>query len=271
MLDRKRNEQQTIEFYNKEYRKKHSPLLKKRSSPAQLFDIYSQFQVDRLRLIRPYLGREKKLLDIGCSAATFLYQAKDYVKEIAGVEYDQASANFAAKKCSCKIFNSSDNLPEDYFDIICLLQVLEHVYDPKIFLKKALKSLKKNGILFIEVPNLTDSLLYAYDIPNYNKFFFHSAHLSYFTEKSLSILMGKVGLKGKMHFIQDYNIFNHLNWILKGTPQKNCIAALSPPELKFKNHYKELEDFFCKADSEYKDLLSKLKIASLLCCIGTRK
>ena len=45
----------------------------------------------------------------------------------------------------------------------------------------------------LEVPNLDDPLLRIWDVPAYEKFYYHEAHLSCFTEESLKILLEKCG------------------------------------------------------------------------------
>ncbi len=43
--------------------------------------------------------------------------------------------------------------PENYFDFISFGAVLEHLYDPSASIEKALKWLKPNGVMYIEVPS----------------------------------------------------------------------------------------------------------------------
>ena len=55
----------------------------------------------------------------------------------------------------------------------------------KDFLKKCFDYLKKDGILVIGVPNHDDVLLTNYDCQRYQKFYYHKAHVNYFTESYL--------------------------------------------------------------------------------------
>jgi ubiquinone/menaquinone biosynthesis C-methylase UbiE len=45
------------------------------------------------------------------------------------------------------------NYPENYFDVITMKAVLEHFYDPSDSIQKALKWLKPNGVIKIDVPS----------------------------------------------------------------------------------------------------------------------
>jgi len=192
------------------------------------------------------------------------------------MDYDIASAKYASKKCKCKVYTDNiedTDLEENSFDIICSFQALEHMKDPEAFLRNIRKYLKPNGIIAIEVPNLYDSLAYIYDLPNHRQFFFHSAHLWYFTEKSLKKLMGKASFKGKVSHMQDYNIMNHMNWIINDNSNKNYAEGLSSPTLPIRKDVstsisKSLDAFIKKMDKEYKEKLSKLKITSNIMFIG---
>jgi len=278
ILDDKRSEKKLKEFYASKYRRIGKPKITGQSSPKELFDIYSRFQEERLELLHPYFSKKKRLLEIGCSSGMFLYHVKKYVGEIVGIDYDIASAKYASKKCRCKVYTEdieNTDIKKNSFDIICVFQVLEHIKNPEDFLKKIKKYLKPNGIIAIEVPNLHDSLVYVYDLPYHRQFFFHSAHLWYFTEKSLKRMMSKASFKGRIFHIQDYNIMNHMNWIIKDKPDKDCIAGLSSPTFPIRKDTpphisRGLNNFIKKMDREYKQELSKLKITLKIMFIGKK-
>ncbi len=279
VLDDKRSEAELKKFYEKTYRKKFKPKLDKVSTPEELFNIYSNFQEDRIKLIKKFLTKKMRLLDIGCSAGMFLFHIKKYVKEVVGIDYDSKSAHFASEKCSCKVFDvdiEDADLDDKMFDVICLFQVLEHVKDPYHFIKRIMKYLRPSGIIYIEVPNLYDALLHAYDLPNHQNFYFHVAHLWYFTEKSLNTLMSKAGFNGQIFFTQDYNVLNHMHWISVDAPQGDYLPGLSLPKFCLRKNLesykkKELNAFIQRMNVEYKEMLARLKITSNISFIGRKK
>lgn len=279
MLDDAKNEEELKKFYSKEYRKKFKPKINEKTNPQKLFDTYSPFQQNRINLIKKHLRKNARLLEIGCSSGMFLYQIKKYVKEIVGIDYDLESAKFASKKCGCHIFTNEiekTNLKKKSFDIICAFQTLEHIKNPHNFLSTVVQYLKQDGIIYLEVPNLKDALIYAYDLPYHYNFYFHSAHLWYFTDKSLKKICDKIKLEGKIYFSQDYNFLNHMNWIINDLPQKSCIPGLSAPVLPIKSNTpkkikESLNKFIRKTDEDYKRTLTKLGIASNLSFIGKFK
>lgn len=278
MLDDERSDNELMKFYNSEYRKKFKPNLSKGTDPGELFNIYSEFQSKRIALVKKFLTKKMKLLEVGCSAGMFLYSIKRYVGEVAGIDYDSRSVRFASKKCRCRVFSediTQTELKDEKFDIICMFQVLEHAKNPHDFLVKYRDYLKPGGIIYVEVPNIKDALIYAYELPDHYKFYFHAAHLSYFSAKSLGRLMKTAGFKGRIYYTQDYNILNHMHWLGVDAPQGDCISGLSLPKLPLRNNLeknkaRQLNDLIQKFDREYKKTLSKLGITSNLAFIGRK-
>lgn len=273
------NQEELKKFYETEYRKIGTPKVGEKTSPSEIFDIYSKFQTNRIPLIKPHLKKNYKLLEIGCSAGMFLYNIKPYVGQIMGLDFDKSSGEFAAKKCKCPIYSDGIdkiNIPPNSLDAVCAFQTLEHVTDPENFMRTIGQYLKPKGLVAIEVPNLYDCLPHVYDLPNHRKFFFHKHHIWYFTEKSLLKLMKKSGFVGKIFHTQDYNILNHMHWIEHDAPAPDCIKGLSKPKFyirdgvnsKIKN---DLNEFIEKIDLAYKKKLSELKITSNIMFIGRNK
>ena len=73
---------------------------------------------------------------------------------VEGLDLDKRYAIFLKKK-GIKVNSVEINKLKinKKFHLITLNKVLEHVQNPVIFLKKSLKFLKKNGLVYIEVPD----------------------------------------------------------------------------------------------------------------------
>src|SRR3989344_8661702 len=124
-------------FYKKASREQHSHKVNAGAATKELFDAYLPFQGDRLKLLRPYFGKSKTLIEVGCSSGMFLYHAKKEVGKVIGVDYDAGSAAYAAKVCGCKTYGtdiSKTPIRKASADIVCAFQTLEHVNDPVAFL-----------------------------------------------------------------------------------------------------------------------------------------
>lgn len=272
------SQEQLNAYYRRQYRKEYKPDISTQTAPAELFKTYSGFQSGRLSLISPFLGKKTRLLEIGCSAGMFLWHARKLVGEAVGMDFDSASAKYASRKCGCPVYTSAISetpLRKGSFDVICAFQTLEHVRDPLAFVREAGEYLKPGGVLFIEVPNLKDALVSSYDLPYHSQFYYHAAHLYYFSRRSLGTLLAKAGFTGQFHFTQDYNLVNHLNWVTNDLPQKNCLSGLSSPRFVFKRDVPagarhRLDGFLEESDRAYKKLLSELGLTSNIAFVGRK-
>lgn len=156
-------------------------------------------------------------------------------------------------------------LDEDKFDFIGFFQVLEHIVEPIRFLNLVYDRLSPDGRVFIEVPNLDDPLRKLWPVPAYEQFYYHEAHLSYFSEKSLRLMLSKCGLEVEdIFFIQDYNFLNNLYWYFNNAPQKSCEFGLNKPYIEFKNEKagEEVNALFVRMNEEYFRILSKYKLTA---------
>jgi len=101
--------------------------------------------------------RNGKLLDIGCGSGEFLLKMKSRGMECYGIEPYDFDAEFA-KRHSLKIFHghlSDAEFPDEYFDVITLNHVFEHVHNPSETLQETHRILKTGGSLIIAVPNVS--------------------------------------------------------------------------------------------------------------------
>jgi 2-polyprenyl-3-methyl-5-hydroxy-6-metoxy-1,4-benzoquinol methylase len=137
-----------------------------------------------------------KLLDVGCGNGWFLKKMKDLKWEVMGVDFDSAAVDF----CKSQDFDvrlgtlQSQNYPENYFDVITINHVIEHVHDPFELIIESKRILKKNGLLIIETPN-TNSWLHKY-IFKENWFPLEPPrHLLMFNPTNLGNLVRKAGFQ----------------------------------------------------------------------------
>ncbi|MCX6640891.1 MAG: class I SAM-dependent methyltransferase [bacterium] len=103
----------------------------------------------------------KRLLEIGCGPGHFLKMAKETGWEVAGIEISDFAAQYAREEFGLNVLTGTIdtvNLNDQLFDVIFMGDLLEHVTDPKRFLAKVGKYLSEKGILYIEIPAMTNGL-----------------------------------------------------------------------------------------------------------------
>ena len=133
-------------------------------------------------------------MDLGCGLGYFLHGAKkDATFDSVGVDISQEAIDYVKSRFGYDVFNegSLNGLNEGDFDIITQWHVLEHVHLLNERMAQLGRLLKKDGTLFIAVPNSDswDAKHYkaywdGYDVPR---------HLYHFNQKSLGLLMEKHG------------------------------------------------------------------------------
>ena len=103
-------------------------------------------------------NKKLKILDYGCYHGAFLYACKKVFNfNTIGTDYNKTGLNIAKSAFLVdEVFETKENFFSKKInaDIVSLLQVLEHLPDPVKFLIRIKKNiLKKNGLVYIEIPN----------------------------------------------------------------------------------------------------------------------
>lgn len=95
-----------------------------------------------------------ELLDIGAGTGAFLNFMKYYFGTT-GVELGSAAREFACSKGLHVIAAPIEKLPfqDQQFDIVTIIDVLEHLTDPNQAMIEIHRVLKEGGLLYIKVPN----------------------------------------------------------------------------------------------------------------------
>ena len=184
----------------------------------------------RVKVIKK--NNNSNLLDIGCGNGNFLQFSKNHFKELSGVEPNLFQ--FLSLSKYFKMYSDINTVNEKY-SVITLFHVLEHVEDQIGFLKNIKDKLKKNGVLYIEVPHANDIML---QFEPYRKFILWSEHRVLHTKNSIAKLLSYVGFKiFSIDFVQRYDANNHLGWIMSSKPggHENLTIVKKSYNIKYKN------------------------------------
>ena len=146
-----------------------------------------------------HYARSGKLVDFGCSDASFLVRAQKYF-EVTGIDLSPRSVDIARRRVGAnKILEGPVTevaervLPANKFDVVTQLGFIEHDWHPQAALRAAYRLLKAGGLTVIKTPN------YA----SWNRSirgekwcgFRFPAHCNYFTPKTLAKMMRACGLE----------------------------------------------------------------------------
>jgi SAM-dependent methyltransferase len=151
---------------------------------------------DKYRLIASATRiRKGRLLDIGAGTGAFAGFMQREGWEVTGLEPDETARAVAARDHGMELLGMDDlfRLPPDSFDAITLWHVLEHVHELHRYMERLRTLIRRNGRIFIAVPNYTayDARVYgemwaAYDVPR---------HLYHFSPDAMARLLSQHGLQ----------------------------------------------------------------------------
>ena len=196
----------------------------------------------QVRLIKRY-GNGGRLLDIGCGEGFFLFNASKAGYATKGIEISQHATGYARREfgldVEAKPFEGLQ-FPENYFDVVTLWQVLEHVPYPLRVLKEVHRILKPGGLLVAATPDIEGALAKMFRRRWWN---LRKLHINQFTTGTLADMLGRTGFR---------NVFS--------TSYKECISLsmLLIPVLKYLKVYERTEGLFRRGSALGK-IMNKLR------------
>ena len=137
-----------------------------------------------------------KVLDIGCGEGYFLEVAKSVGWKPYGVEISEVAANMARESLGADIqcgLLRDVSYPDNMFDLVTMLDVIEHFHNPHEEMKEIHRILKPGGMCFLLTPDvgslgfrLMRSRWFELKPPE---------HLFYFSQKTLRLLLENTGFE----------------------------------------------------------------------------
>lgn len=179
-----------------------------------------------------FLGRylenadgKKKALDIGSNFGLFTELLKRKGYDSYGLEVDKGRVEWAKRNCSAKyLHGSAEKIPfkDKSFDVVIMLDTLEHVIDRGKALSEINRVLKPNGKAIITVPNTWS-------------YFFMRSFLTF-------TLRGMKPWKN-VHYQQNYFFWEHLiNQFLKIVDTRPILAVpFFEPKLMSRRRFAKFE------------------------------
>lgn len=187
----------------------------------------------RARKVAKYLKRGERILDIGCGWGDFLFHMEKKGYRGYGVDVSEEACRISRTKVKGIIRKGhvqDCNFPSDYFHVVTMWHVLEHIPDPIKVLQEIYRILKEDGHLIISVPNIecisfkiAKSKWQVLDFPR---------HLYHFSPSTLRFLLSNAGynvsIVNHTFFESPFDLLNSILTILKGKKIEKVIRIILP-------------------------------------------
>ncbi|MBI4743975.1 MAG: class I SAM-dependent methyltransferase [Actinobacteria bacterium] len=164
---------------------------------------------------KEYKGR---ILDVGCGNGIYLYNLEKYGWDVHGIEISPKAVAFAQEKLGLKSVRQGTikdaKYPHEYFDVITMNHVIEHLPNPKEALREINRMLKNEGLLIITTPNIN-----AFNAKIFREYWFPletPRHLNLFQASSLDKLLQYTGFVStkKAYDISTYHLIRSIDYWL---------------------------------------------------------
>ena len=190
-LNPRRSDAEAERFYTQEYYELYGMEDKRKSQIwMRRKDRIAQDFAQRVNELVELPG--KSFIDVGCGYGHLLRAANALGAQAQGIEPSSEGKEYLLDGDIPVVHGSLDAFISDgseRFDVVTACHVVEHVNEPVTFLRTLSKLVNDDGILVVEVPNTQWQVEVGY-----HPLSTHSAHVSYFTPKTLSAAYRLAGL-----------------------------------------------------------------------------
>jgi 2-polyprenyl-3-methyl-5-hydroxy-6-metoxy-1,4-benzoquinol methylase len=150
----------------------------------------------RLKGLKQFV-KNGKLLDVGCAAGFFLDEAHKRGWQVQGLDVSSFAVDYAAKRFGYDVRQGSltehQYLAGNY-DLVTLWDVIEHVPDPKAYIRCAAELLRSGGVLALATPDV-DSLPARLTGKRWVGYKLSEEHVYYFSIRTLRRMLEEMGLE----------------------------------------------------------------------------
>jgi len=119
----------------------------------------TQDRFDRAYLLQRFVGKNRRVLELGCSTGYISRLLKQLGCSVVGIELDAAAAQLAAGICDQVFIADLNGITwsqqiEGQFDVVLMGDVLEHLVHPDQVLRSARQFLLPGGDVVVSLPNV---------------------------------------------------------------------------------------------------------------------
>lgn len=162
------DEKELEEYYTHYYEKDHYEAMNYKALILNHFSRIQGLQPVSIKKEARYLNElvaGSRFLDVGCGLGLGLAYANQFDCELYATEFDQGALDFVSEHFAVKTFKGdvwSANFPDNFFDFIHISHVIEHVLDPRAYVREMKRIVKPGGIIAIGTPDITSNLYKLY-------------------------------------------------------------------------------------------------------------
>lgn len=215
---------------------------------SDIVDIRPDFNIEnRVSVIKKYLDTGSKIIEIGANDGAFLSILKRIGFDASG--YDPLMSKDEDTEEVQKLFVSggegSLNVAGNQLgDAIVSYFVLEHITEPKKWIAEIVRSLKKNGLVIMEVPNFA----------SFPRESFYYEHFSHFTEFHLRTLFSNCGME--VLYISDDLASRYFGIVIVAQYNGHLSVVDYPKEMVDKTlaKYEENKENFVRIDQVFESI-----------------
>lgn len=151
-----------------------------------------------------FVGYNKSVLEVGCSSGYITKILVERGCDVIGIEVDPDAASAAERWAERVVVGDIDEgevwnyVKDESFDVVVLGDVLEHLHDPLLSLREAVRKVKPSGFVVTSLPNVAHgdvrmSLLQG-QFRYVDKGLLDRTHMKFFTLDSARELLTEAGL-----------------------------------------------------------------------------
>jgi len=175
-----------------------------RQDNLDLFDRYRRNMLCREAHVVKAIKPGGKLLDVGCATGTFFASFDPGRWRLYGIDISYVGVDIARTKYQAEVTCGTLNevrFPAAFFDVVSMLDTLYYSPDPLYELREIRRVLRDDGLLVLEIPGFTYSLLrdrgpicWIFDRRRMRGFT-ECNHLYYFSPSSMKELLKSAGFR----------------------------------------------------------------------------
>lgn len=135
----------------------------------------------------PLYKKDGKIVDVGCGTGDILVLLKDLGWSTYGIDIDKNAIHIAKSRGLINVrfgtYKTLGSYPDNYFDVIRLYHVIEHLDNPLACLQLLYKKIKPGGLIILSTPNFASPIRKLFG--TYWSNFDTPRHLFIFTPETL--------------------------------------------------------------------------------------